>query len=294
MATAKMQISGKHSKACLSCRMRRIKVCINHIHALQFLLTVHSGQCDLELPACSQCLRLRKECSGYRDEQTLMFRDERRRIVQRMKGSNQLPNKTSVLDKLQSSSSREVAQPQLSESPLSARPSTPVSPLGQLSISPPALDKGIEFFYDNYIIFISSTPIGRAALPASAAWDFVFTNPAYSNACSAAGYAGLSNITGDPGHIITARKHYALSLHSIKSTIEDKSNLAMSFESAMILTMFEIVNAGSWGLHIQGGVAIWEMMVTHDQTPSPRTQLHWAFLVVSLNGSSISPLVNCS
>jgi len=256
---------------------------------------MHCGQCDLELPACSQCLRLRKTCSGYRDEQALMFRDQNKKTVQKVKGSIQLTNKTLDLGQIESSSSKEVTCLQLSKDyPRSAESTTSPSLLRQISISPPSLDKGIEFFYDNYITFISSNPTGRAALPASPAWNILFTNPAYSNACSAAGYAGLSNITGNPGHMITARKQYALSLHSIERTMHDKSGLAISFESAMILTVFEIVNAGLWGVHIQGGIAILTMMAAHDQTPSPRTLLYWVFLIVSLNFSSNAPLINFS
>lgn len=193
-----------------------------------------------------------------------------------------MPNKTINHDQLESSSAQEIAWPQLLITHFSADITTPPSLLGQLLISPPSLDKGIEFFYDNYITFISSTPIGQAALPASPAWDLLFTNPAYSKACSAAGYAGLSNMSRNPDHMITARKQYALSLHSIKSTIQDKSSLAISFESAMILMVFEIVNAGLWGVHVQGSAAILTVMAANNQSPSPRTQLYWVFLIVGL------------
>jgi hypothetical protein len=223
-----------------------------------------------------------------------MFRDESKKIVQKVKGSNQLSNETLGLGHHQSLSSKEVALPSVSKSTLSKESTTPLSLLERLSISPPSLDKGIEFFYDNYITFISGAPTGRAALPASPAWDFLFTNPAYSKACSAAGYAGLSNITGNSDHMITARKQYALSLQSVKNTIQDKSSLAMSFESAMILSLFELVNAGSWDVHVLGCVAIWKMMAAHDQTPSPRTQLFVVFFIVSLVCSSISSLMKGS
>ncbi|KAH7360131.1 hypothetical protein BKA65DRAFT_179564 [Rhexocercosporidium sp. MPI-PUGE-AT-0058] len=260
MATSKMHMGGRHSRACLNCRIRRIK-------------------CDFELPACSQCLRARKTCSGYRDEQALMFRDGGKKIAQGVKGSNQLPNEMLDHDQRQSSSSGEVGSAQFPKATPSAEYSTAPSPLGQPSISSLSLDKGIEFFYDNYITFISSTATGRAALPTSPAWNFLFTNPAYSSACSAAGYAGLSNVTGDSGHMVAARKQYALSLQSIESTLQDKSSLAMSFESVLILTVFEIVNAGSWGVHVQGAAAIWKMMAAHDQAPSPRTQVYSVFII---------------
>jgi hypothetical protein len=229
-------------------------------------------------------------CSGYRNQQSLMFRDESKRIFQKGKGSNQL-NETLRLNQTQSSSSKDAHWLQHSNGPLSTVSSSPRSLLGERTTFPPSLDRGIEFFYDNYITFISCTPTGRAALPASPAWRLLFTNPAYSSACSAAGYAGLSNITRDPTHMITARKQYASSLRAIEGTMKDESKLAMSFESAMILTVFEIVIAGSWGVHVQGGAAIWKMMAAHGQTPSPRTQLFYVFFIVSV---TCSALMHCS
>jgi hypothetical protein len=203
-----------------------------------------------------------------------MFRDESQKVERKVRGSSQLSNQ--IDDQLQSSSSRQVSRPQQSNNPFNVQP----SPLGQPLA--PDLDKGIEFFCDNYITFICDRPTGRAALPSSIAWDFLFTHPGYSTACSAAGYAGLANSTGDSSHMIKARRQYVSSIHNIESKIQGNTDLAMSFESAIILAVFEVVNAGSWGVHVQGATAILMRMAANNQSMSPRTELYWIFFVVSL------------
>ncbi|KAF2034692.1 hypothetical protein EK21DRAFT_55719 [Setomelanomma holmii] len=52
-----MVFRGKPSKACSRCRERRLR-------------------CDLKKPACSSCLRVGEECSGYRSTAALRFSDE--------------------------------------------------------------------------------------------------------------------------------------------------------------------------------------------------------------------------
>ncbi|EPE24885.1 hypothetical protein GLAREA_11466 [Glarea lozoyensis ATCC 20868] len=201
-----------------------------------------------------------------------MFRDESRKVERKVRASSQLSYQTE--DQLQSSSSRQLSQPRQSNNPFHVSP----SPLGQPST--PDLDKGVEFFCDNYITFICDRPTGRAALPSSIAWNFLFTNPGYSTACSAAGYAGLANSTGDSGHMIKARNQYVSSIHNIESKIQGNTDLAMSFESAIILAVFEVVNAGSWSVHVQGATAILMRMAANDQAMLPRTQLYWIFFVL--------------
>lgn len=59
-----MVYCGKPSKGCGQCRSRKIK-------------------CDQGRPACSQCQKAHRVCSGYRDELSLMFRDESEQVVQK-------------------------------------------------------------------------------------------------------------------------------------------------------------------------------------------------------------------
>ncbi|KAK7403612.1 hypothetical protein QQX98_010624 [Neonectria punicea] len=59
-----MVYCGKASQGCQNCRTRRIK-------------------CDKVRPDCSQCIRVGKKCPGYRDQLSLMFRDESSKVIQK-------------------------------------------------------------------------------------------------------------------------------------------------------------------------------------------------------------------
>lgn len=59
-----MVYCGKPSKGCGECRSRKIR-------------------CDQAQPACSQCTRAKRDCSGYRDQQALMFRDESKSVIRK-------------------------------------------------------------------------------------------------------------------------------------------------------------------------------------------------------------------
>lgn len=61
-----MVYCGKPSKGCGQCRTRKIR-------------------CDQARPACSQCIRAKRECPGYRDQLALMFRDESTSVVKKAK-----------------------------------------------------------------------------------------------------------------------------------------------------------------------------------------------------------------
>lgn len=61
-----MVYCGKPSKGCGQCRSRKIR-------------------CDQARPACSQCIRAKRDCPGYRDQLSLMFRDESKSVVRKAK-----------------------------------------------------------------------------------------------------------------------------------------------------------------------------------------------------------------
>ncbi|KAJ5742463.1 transcriptional regulator family: Fungal Specific TF [Penicillium nucicola] len=59
-----MVYDGKPSKGCGNCRSRKIR-------------------CDQARPACWECIRTNRECSGYRDELALMFRDQNESVIRK-------------------------------------------------------------------------------------------------------------------------------------------------------------------------------------------------------------------
>ncbi|KAF2648901.1 hypothetical protein K491DRAFT_223155 [Lophiostoma macrostomum CBS 122681] len=64
-----MGFSGKPSKGCAPCRAKRTK-------------------CDLVQPACTQCVRKNRVCTGYRNEQDLLFRNETKLVMRKAQRKN--------------------------------------------------------------------------------------------------------------------------------------------------------------------------------------------------------------
>ncbi|PSR90401.1 hypothetical protein BD289DRAFT_217123 [Coniella lustricola] len=122
-----MVYCGKASLGCLSCRKRRIK-------------------CDRRQPECTQCVRLSKSCPGYRDQLSLMFRDETVKVEKRVRASWGVDDSSSSVSSSQVSSSstkttkRTQAKPRTrSSSPgstTSSRANMPTPPASVTSASP--------------------------------------------------------------------------------------------------------------------------------------------------------------
>ena len=91
-----MVFCGKPSKACYECRIRRIKVSLGDLRpCLSQSLT--SSQCDQKIPECTQCLRINKSWSGYRDPQAVTIRDESQNVAR--KASARLEREKEATDK---------------------------------------------------------------------------------------------------------------------------------------------------------------------------------------------------
>jgi len=68
-----MPNTGRPSRDCHECRRRRVKVsCTDKRRWLQ----TKTLQCDLVRPECQRCTRIGKRCPGYRDETSVLFRNE--------------------------------------------------------------------------------------------------------------------------------------------------------------------------------------------------------------------------
>ncbi|KAF2188032.1 C6 zinc finger protein [Zopfia rhizophila CBS 207.26] len=63
-----MVYCGKPSRACENCRKLHVK-------------------CDERRPECSQCMKMKRTCLGYRDQLSLVFRDENTKTQRRVRGA---------------------------------------------------------------------------------------------------------------------------------------------------------------------------------------------------------------
>lgn len=272
-----MVYCGKASQGCQNCRTRRIK-------------------CDKVRPECSQCIRVGKKCPGYRDQLSLMFRDESSKVIQKAHaqwGVGDVPPDTpqpqtaSKFLASSSASSSSSSTASWSTSPLAVDshrplPPTPPSPASsQLSskpssaivvppvaawpprlstpVDPSIEEQGVQFFINRYLIGHPDEPKTASDL-ASTEWLW---DPSLQDVMTAVGLASLSNLRRDRGLMTTARQKYGQALRRTGQAIQ--TSVAPSFEVTMrgvtMLAMFELVKGTHQGIahvhaHVMGGVAI--------------------------------------
>jgi len=185
-------------------------------------------------------------CPGYRDQLSLFFRDESESVARKSKaGKSTAEHRKSSLSQANSMTNFDCST---STYPTSVKPPngisqalvTPTPALCLRSLSPERVDEGIIFFLNHYII--SNFSGGWVDLANSPIWPMLFVDKSFNNSVSSIGYAGLSNVTNNPEHMVLARKKYATSLRNITVLLKDTSNadLDAAFISIMLLAAFEV------------------------------------------------------
>lgn len=205
-----------------------------------------------------------KECTGYRDQLSLLFRDENEKVVRKA----QLPRNRQLLEQKRrqrteekipagsdnvsssnisgsgayNSPNQAVSSGWLSMSGSDTEPATPSLSSYPSSPSPLLIqDEGIKFFFNNYATTITKGIANDSS--SSPLWRLLYNNKTYVNAVSSVGFAGLSNVTKNPRHMEIAQKKYAASLRDITAALKDtsKSDLSATFVSVMLLAAFEVI-----------------------------------------------------
>lgn len=168
-----------------------------------------------------------------------MFRDENEKVVTKARIPKPKPEQRRRARIPGSSSSR-------SES--GSPPSSHSQTVTRLSLPPPSSalpvlqDEGIRFFFNHYVTVGALRPRTDQAILSSPMFPLIYRSESFCNAVSSVGYAGLSNVTKDPEHMIIARKKYATSIRNITRALEDVANsdLDATFKSVMLLAAFEV------------------------------------------------------
>ncbi|KAL2063042.1 hypothetical protein VTL71DRAFT_6114 [Oculimacula yallundae] len=187
--------------------------------------------------------RTDKKCSGYRDQLALMFRDENEKVLTRFRAPRHsskqcLPWSSKDLDD-------ELGSATSNSSCVSRNSMIAVSfplPISPAPVSP-FQDEEIRFDFTNCVSVGSNLPNREVEdTRCSAMWRLLCTERTSSNAVSSIRYAGLSNVTKDLAHTITARKKYAASLRDSILALKDtsKSDLDATFQSVMLLAALEV------------------------------------------------------
>ncbi|KAB5515431.1 hypothetical protein GE09DRAFT_979621 [Coniochaeta sp. 2T2.1] len=263
-----MVYCGKASKGCQHCRTRRIK-------------------CDRLRPECSQCVRAGKQCPGYRDQLSLMFRDENTKVMQKAHAQWGLPGSSDGT----STSSPSSGSPSSAGSPFAfvnadgtPLPPTPVSRRSSvaqqalltasklpMTVQPTLFEKGIQFYVDHYILGYPQE-VKTAADLRDAPW---MSTPDVAEIMAAVGLSGLSNLTRDSEIDLAARQKYGLVLRNMAQSISNPARLdpRVAVKMVVLLAMFEVVQgtsetAGSVRAHIMGAAALLRSVVPKMTEPT--------------------------
>ncbi|KAI1374675.1 hypothetical protein F4677DRAFT_164020 [Hypoxylon crocopeplum] len=258
-----MVYCGKASQGCQNCRTRRIK-------------------CDKKRPECSQCIRVGKKCPGYRDQLSLMFRDESSKVIQKAHaqwGSSGSPGEAST-------SASTSASSWTAESPVDAS-SSPISsaPLPPRDLAPARIPKkvdlnmeqqGMHFYIDRYLMNHPDSPRTHDQVAAY----FMGADTA-QNVMVAVGLAGMSNLLGNKSMNLLARSKYVAALKQTGQLIarNDPAGLIARVRSVVTLALFEVVQGrgprvtvGSANTHINGAVAVLRSVLPMSQAPNRGAQ----------------------
>ncbi|KAK4169303.1 hypothetical protein QBC43DRAFT_60166 [Cladorrhinum sp. PSN259] len=245
--------------------------------------------CDKVRPQCTQCVRVGKQCPGYRDQLSLMFRDESSKVIKRAHAQWGVPAETepgepSGASPTLSTSSSSSSPSSSSSSPSSLSPvstrsinsslGSPTSVKSMLKVqrgrrSAPgllnevpatAVDKAVQFYIEHYVIGLPDEPKAGQELQ-GLQWVHA---PATRNIMAAVGLAGLANLTGDKEMDNLAGQHYGHALQKMSTSITGKNVAGLDLEvilrTVVMMAMFEVVRGNKNGAtartHIMGGAAI--------------------------------------
>ncbi|KAL4785896.1 hypothetical protein BJX76DRAFT_150375 [Aspergillus varians] len=231
------------SPNCLRCRQRHLK-------------------CDRVRPACSQCKRAQEECAGYREELSLLFRDENERIIRRSRAAQERSRTKAqaVVPRAQASHTK----PSNTRLPLLNTEGHVVLNLNQpMSMVPLDIDNhGLQFFFQHF----SNRPLADRNLSHERQHNLfreLATETSFRNAVVSVGLAALSNVNRDCALLNLARQRYGAALRTVRSVVETshRGDIGIILKTIAMLGIFEMVDAKpetltSCKIHLTGIAAI--------------------------------------
>ncbi|KAK9375622.1 uncharacterized protein V1513DRAFT_442536 [Lipomyces chichibuensis] len=223
-----MVFCGRPSKSCANCRKRRIK-------------------CDQVEPACSQCLRAKKICPGYRDQLALLFREQSEEVARKVSSqrthNSKKGNWTSPVP----------------ENPPKATHSPTISSVEE---------EGIRFVLERYLNFPLFAP--GNCLRSSVLNPNDRSHNVILDAMTSVGLAGLAHVKNDGNLMVTARHKYLSALRTTMASIHDsvQVELSQTLRVVILLSIFESVTCDTssrdaWASHFDGAAAILKVRSPH-------------------------------
>ncbi|KAK0611123.1 hypothetical protein B0T14DRAFT_571044 [Immersiella caudata] len=253
-----MVYTGKPSKGCQMCRMRRIK-------------------CDETKPACSQCTKSRRECPGYKDEFDLMLRNETRATERRAQKASR-KGSTSTASSSSTSASSRVTDKDGAEPPNSAGSSSSGDARGrfnfqrspfEMAVIPairiPTDTKAQCHFVSNFVLL--PRPGGTRGF-----MDFLIPlmkkdgkTAHLQHAFNACALSSLGNRVSSDGVDFPEQAfgEYVKALRATNLAIKDPQTSTSDslLAAVLLLSMFENITASkngeyAWGSHVDGAIQL--------------------------------------
>ena len=175
-------------------------------------------------------------CPGYRDEQSLAFRDETKQVVKKVQAakavkSNTPSHGTDIVNGFDSMNEPESALVPIDRSASSS----------PWSLSMPLEEQASCLFFHHFVSDDPSTPIGYAKfLPKIYNLESAYGN--LPGIVTSIGLAVLSNLKSSPETMIMARKKHTAVLRSLNSSLQDPGTAATdaTFLTVLLLGLFEV------------------------------------------------------
>ncbi|KAE8446163.1 hypothetical protein EG329_012536 [Mollisiaceae sp. DMI_Dod_QoI] len=254
---------GKPSTGCERCRIRKIK-------------------CDQKAGGCANCEKRGYECSGYRNEVDLRFRDESRQVAKKSQDREASRRKASLSRSPLPGSSTALTGPsrrpsEVSEFTHSGKDSAsmvkgtatgvelavidedeffPDPALSEI-LSPDLDDQASAFFFSNHVLGEWHAPYGENVRSYG-------MDDALFSTVKTIGLAGISGFSHTSELNIEARKRYLAAIQSVNNAIvfPESAKRDSTLTSIMLLSQIEAIECftprslDAWENHVKGAAAI--------------------------------------
>ncbi|KAF2441259.1 hypothetical protein P171DRAFT_93359 [Karstenula rhodostoma CBS 690.94] len=240
---------GKPSKGCAHCRDKRVK-------------------CDFKRPSCSPCIRAGRECHGYRDPLSMMFKNESHIVMKKaQKRYEALSTKRKERKPLSVAfparglaSEESLSGSSSSTSSGSQRTFSTLTRLGSLTrtMTPPIENQALSFFAANNIL--EAAVVGRG----NYRWLFqMLSGPeidaTLQSSAHAASLATLATANKSQSLMKKAQEHYANALALTNRALGDSNKACEDSTLVSVILLgvyetfvFEKYSMGAWMQHLKG------------------------------------------
>lgn len=227
------------SRGCLRCRQRRVK-------------------CDQGRPSCQRCINRNENCEGYRDEASILFRYETKRVIEQANTvasfttPGRKPRRKSWSANLKSDSNRSpttfIDPSNLTKEEISSFRIPKYSPWTKSipdHLRPAPEDEAVDRFIDKYVMYPcaeTSSPGFLEHLPCLFKDVNVEGRFALRWAVRAAAYADLAKAQNNDGFINKAFRCYGMSLSALGESLSSSGKTPDDYDlmTAVMLDIFEV------------------------------------------------------